>query len=86
MEREKKVLHEEESCCNNFQTDMASGSISDTNMPGASYIEDVGFGIRKRHRCYVVTARARSFLYHQVCVNLSSSCVSEHILVLSVYF
>ncbi|XP_047321875.1 tRNA pseudouridine synthase A [Impatiens glandulifera] len=24
------------------------------------------FGIRKRHRCYVVTARARSFLYHQV--------------------
>ncbi|KAG8650290.1 hypothetical protein MANES_07G024000v8 [Manihot esculenta] len=66
VEREKEVLHEEESCCNNFQTDMASGSISDTNMPGASYIEDVGFGIRKRHRCYVVTARARSFLYHQV--------------------
>ncbi|XP_022149020.1 uncharacterized protein LOC111017539 isoform X2 [Momordica charantia] len=27
---------------------------------------DVGFGIRKRHRCFVVTARARSFLYHQV--------------------
>ncbi|KAK6129960.1 hypothetical protein DH2020_036294 [Rehmannia glutinosa] len=25
-----------------------------------------GFGIRKRHRCFVVTARARSFLYHQV--------------------
>ncbi|KAL3843669.1 hypothetical protein ACJIZ3_001072 [Penstemon smallii] len=25
-----------------------------------------GFGIRKRHRCLVVTARARSFLYHQV--------------------
>lgn len=25
-----------------------------------------GFGIRRRHRCFVVTARARSFLYHQV--------------------
>ncbi|KAL1539167.1 tRNA pseudouridine(38-40) synthase [Salvia divinorum] len=24
------------------------------------------FGVRKRHRCFVVTARARSFLYHQV--------------------
>ncbi|VFQ59024.1 unnamed protein product [Cuscuta campestris] len=24
------------------------------------------FGIRRRHRCLVVTARARSFLYHQV--------------------
>ncbi|XP_017413274.1 uncharacterized protein LOC108324839 isoform X3 [Vigna angularis] len=28
--------------------------------------EDVGFGKRRRHRCLVVTARARSFLYHQV--------------------
>lgn len=25
-----------------------------------------GFGMRRRHRCFVVTARARSFLYHQV--------------------
>ncbi|CAF2082286.1 unnamed protein product [Brassica napus] len=24
------------------------------------------FGIRKRHRCYVITARSRGFLYHQV--------------------
>lgn len=24
------------------------------------------FGMRKQHRCFVVTARARSFLYHQV--------------------
>ncbi|KAK8625385.1 hypothetical protein V6N13_090258 [Hibiscus sabdariffa] len=24
------------------------------------------FGVRRRHHCYVVTARARSFLYHQV--------------------
>lgn len=27
---------------------------------------DQGFGSRKGHRCFVVTARARSFLYHQV--------------------
>ncbi|XP_010544081.1 PREDICTED: uncharacterized protein LOC104816809 [Tarenaya hassleriana] len=24
------------------------------------------FGVRRRHRCYVITARARAFLYHQV--------------------
>ncbi|XP_021286415.1 uncharacterized protein LOC110418113 isoform X2 [Herrania umbratica] len=33
---------------------------------GSNSITDLGFGIRRRHRCYVVTARARSFLYHQV--------------------
>lgn len=26
------------------------------------------FGMRRRHRCFVVTARARSFLYHQVSI------------------
>ncbi|KAE8698827.1 Pseudouridine synthase family protein isoform 2 [Hibiscus syriacus] len=31
---------------------------------GKSNLEE--FGVRRRHRCYVVTARARSFLYHQV--------------------
>ncbi|GER41480.1 unnamed protein product [Striga asiatica] len=25
-----------------------------------------GFGIKERHRCFVITTRARSFLYHQV--------------------
>ncbi|KAL0335274.1 UNVERIFIED_CONTAM: tRNA pseudouridine synthase A [Sesamum radiatum] len=30
-------------------------------IPGAH-----GFGVRQRHHCFVVTARARSFLYHQV--------------------
>lgn len=28
--------------------------------------QSVGFGKRRRHRCLVVTARARAFLYHQV--------------------
>ncbi|KAL4303352.1 hypothetical protein GQ457_10G022710 [Hibiscus cannabinus] len=31
---------------------------------GKSNLEE--FGVRRRHRCYAVTARARSFLYHQV--------------------
>lgn len=40
---------------------------SNREAPQASNDEThVEFGIRKRHRCYVVTARARSFLYHQV--------------------
>ncbi|KAK4768740.1 hypothetical protein SAY86_026890 [Trapa natans] len=29
-------------------------------------ITELEFGIRKKHRCFVVKARARSFLYHQV--------------------
>lgn len=29
------------------------------------------FGHRLRHRCFVVTTRARSFLYHQVCHQIS---------------
>ncbi|GLT85769.1 hypothetical protein SLE2022_039470 [Rubroshorea leprosula] len=40
-----------------FDSDKVVGSNGETNF---------GFGIRRRHRCYVVTARARSFLYHQV--------------------
>ncbi|CAL1352547.1 unnamed protein product [Linum trigynum] len=31
-----------------------------------AYETGSGFGIRRRHRCYVITARGRSFLYHQV--------------------
>lgn len=32
---------------------------------------DFGFGSKKKHRCYVVTARARAFLYHQVSINFA---------------
>ncbi|XVF45914.1 hypothetical protein PTKIN_Ptkin02bG0246500 [Pterospermum kingtungense] len=38
-----------------------SDNVVDSN--GKTNLE---FGVRRRHRCYVVTARARSFLYHQV--------------------
>lgn len=31
------------------------------------------FGVRKGHRCFVVTARSRSFLYHQVASALSKT-------------
>ncbi|KAJ4967069.1 hypothetical protein NE237_018918 [Protea cynaroides] len=36
------------------------------NVQGRSTESGPEFGHRRRHRCYVVTARARSFLYHQV--------------------
>lgn len=51
------------------ETDQPLGSISsDDNGAGCfNGGTDVGFGVRRRHRCYVVTARAHSFLYHQVC-------------------
>lgn len=46
------------------ENDLPLGSIggaSDFN--GGAVVE---FGIRRRHHCFVITARARSFLYHQV--------------------
>ncbi|WOL14266.1 hypothetical protein Cni_G23046 [Canna indica] len=43
---------------------------SSANSLDTSFIDMVnssqGFGQRSKHRCYVITARARSFLYHQV--------------------
>ncbi|GLT77317.1 hypothetical protein SLA2020_489150 [Shorea laevis] len=45
------------SISSSFDSDKVVGSNGETNFE---------FGIRRRHRCYVVTARARSFLYHQV--------------------
>ncbi|KAA8545467.1 hypothetical protein F0562_020251 [Nyssa sinensis] len=59
------------------QSSFASSKKSNTDLPHSSSILNQdkvegsietteGFGTRRRHRCYVVTARARSFLYHQV--------------------
>lgn len=49
---------------------MSNGDISCSfNQNKAEWSIDeasLGFGMRRRHRCFVVTARARSFLYHQV--------------------
>lgn len=52
---------------NKCKTGLPTGSISNGIMAGGSNSgTDLGFGIRRRHRCYVITARSRSFLYHQV--------------------
>ncbi|KAB1208544.1 tRNA pseudouridine synthase A [Morella rubra] len=61
----------------NLEDLSASSNKSGTDMPHSSISTDdrakdcnggtgLGFGIRRRHRCLVITARARSFLYHQV--------------------
>ncbi|KAM2027980.1 hypothetical protein EV2_020819 [Malus domestica] len=57
MERKQNNLVEEDphAHANKLETDTPS-----------SFNEVQGFGVRKKHRCFVVTARARSFLYHQV--------------------
>lgn len=50
-----------------FSSDVEMGSSSDNVEAVVSKGEThIGFGLRRRHRCYVMTARARSFLYHQV--------------------
>ncbi|KAL0365000.1 UNVERIFIED_CONTAM: tRNA pseudouridine synthase A [Sesamum angustifolium] len=42
------------------QSNYAKSGTDSPCIPGAH-----GFGVRQRHHCFVVTARARSFLYHQ---------------------
>ncbi|XP_041012232.1 tRNA pseudouridine synthase A-like isoform X2 [Juglans microcarpa x Juglans regia] len=52
---------------NKSESDLPVSSISiDDRASGFNGEASLGFGIRRRHRCFVVTARARSFLYHQV--------------------
>ncbi|XP_059653582.1 uncharacterized protein LOC132300496 isoform X2 [Cornus florida] len=53
---------------NKVKTDLPrNSSISDQDKVDGSNGETTrGFGTRRRYRCYVVTVRARSFLYHQV--------------------
>ncbi|KAK6945480.1 Pseudouridine synthase I, TruA, alpha/beta domain [Dillenia turbinata] len=64
MEHNNIICEEIDTCLRRPGTDLTS--------PNGDRIKNskVGlnqeFSIRKRHRCYVVTARARSFLYHQV--------------------
>lgn len=49
------------------KTDPHGYSISDEDKVKSPNGEsNYEFGIRRRHHCYVVTTRARSFLYHQV--------------------
>ncbi|XP_050370457.1 uncharacterized protein LOC126788504 isoform X1 [Argentina anserina] len=50
-----------------LQEDAHSTNTCGTNChPSFNGATNQGFGSRKKHRCFVVTARARAFLYHQV--------------------
>ncbi|PQQ04805.1 uncharacterized protein Pyn_32777 [Prunus yedoensis var. nudiflora] len=53
---------------NNLEEDPHAGMNKSETDPPPSFNggADLGFGLRKKHRCFVVTARARAFLYHQV--------------------
>ncbi|PSS29149.1 TRNA pseudouridine synthase [Actinidia chinensis var. chinensis] len=70
LEREQSSFMGEDpfTCPNQSKTDLPHNSlISSQDKVKSSNEESIfGFGTRRRHRCYVVTARARSFLYHQV--------------------
>ncbi|XP_031380944.1 uncharacterized protein LOC116195756 isoform X2 [Punica granatum] len=47
-------------------SDKSEAGLTGERVESTTKLTDLGFGIRKKHRCFVVTARARSFLYHQV--------------------
>ncbi|WCJ18493.1 hypothetical protein M5689_000840 [Euphorbia peplus] len=66
-ERKQHTANGDDLCCQKVGTDPSNTSLSSTNIVGG-LPGGIGqsFGIRKIHRCYVITARARSFLYHQV--------------------
>uniref|UniRef100_A0A2P2KZF5 tRNA pseudouridine synthase n=1 Tax=Rhizophora mucronata TaxID=61149 RepID=A0A2P2KZF5_RHIMU len=68
MEIEKDGLNGEEpySCCNKV-SDLPVSSICDSDREASSNGgTNPRFGIRRGHYFYIVKARARSFLYHQV--------------------
>ncbi|KAK7328326.1 hypothetical protein VNO77_22430 [Canavalia gladiata] len=66
MDRERhNKISGDHSCRGNSETDIRPSSSPSTDKLTASN-QDVGFGRRRQHRCLVVTARARAFLYHQV--------------------
>ncbi|KAJ4851411.1 hypothetical protein Tsubulata_030608 [Turnera subulata] len=55
------------SCCSKSSTvSPIESTLVERTAVGSDDGSDLGFGIRRQHRCFVVTARARSFLYHQV--------------------
>ncbi|OVA04291.1 Pseudouridine synthase I [Macleaya cordata] len=70
MERAQANLMEQDpiACSSASGIELTSkGSISNHDkVEGLDAVCGQEFGQRRRHRCYVITARARSFLYHQV--------------------
>ncbi|XP_004485454.1 uncharacterized protein [Cicer arietinum] len=64
-ERQIKVADDLHGCGSNAEAVIPVSSSARIDKVRASN-EGVGFGKRRYHRCLVVTARARAFLYHQV--------------------
>ncbi|XP_039138461.1 tRNA pseudouridine synthase A isoform X2 [Dioscorea cayenensis subsp. rotundata] len=67
-ERRGIVCDEPAWCSNMLESESSTqcSHVSSTSIGKCSANSDIGFGMRTGHRCYVITARARSFLYHQV--------------------
>lgn len=69
-EREiQNLVGEDLSACSESNGDISCG-FNQSKAEWSIGESSLGFGMRRRHRCFVVTARARSFLYHQVGVML----------------
>ncbi|XP_028111417.1 uncharacterized protein LOC114309792 isoform X2 [Camellia sinensis] len=70
VEREQSSFIGEDpfACSSESKTDLPHGSLISTEdkVKTSNGESNDGFAVRRRHRCFVVTARARSFLYHQV--------------------
>lgn len=67
IERRQANLSQEDA---HATLNMSETDMSNTYLRCSEGGTDVKFGMRRRHRCFVVTARARSFLYHQVGVSV----------------
>lgn len=68
-ERQHTLCIKEPPSCSSFQeVDMTVNNVctAEVKSAGSKISRDLKFGQRRRHRCYTITARARSFLYHQV--------------------
>ncbi|XP_015875851.3 uncharacterized protein LOC107412571 [Ziziphus jujuba] len=67
MERRQTSLSQKDPTHASLNNMWPSISVSsDDRLTCSNGAINVKFGLRRRHRCFVVTARARSFLYHQV--------------------
>ncbi|XP_041014078.1 tRNA pseudouridine synthase A [Juglans microcarpa x Juglans regia] len=66
IERRQENLTKADVCAssNKPENDMPLRSVEGASDYNGGTV--LGFGVRRRHRCFVITARARSFLYHQV--------------------
>lgn len=70
LEREQSNCLEEDSFVGIIKSESELSHLSarpcQVNIEGSNCEPSTVFGMRRQHRCFVVTARARSFLYHQV--------------------